>query len=229
MVDIEGYQGPLDQLVLAVQRGDIDPTTISMTALTEQVQQNFAANGAELRPAAETLTLLTKLLALKAQRVLPDTNAAENVDEEADVQSELGQRLVEYRLYKEVVDSLLTEPAEEGARSFASLVDPEVVPVERLRIPAERLAQAFFAVLQRYEKLQAIPVGSTTFSVEEKVNWLRELLKIDAILFEDIFAEVGSRLEAIACFLALLELLKRGEAEVSQDETFGPIRVAACG
>ena len=64
-----------------------------------------------------------------------------------------------------------------------------------------------------------------TFSVEEKGAWLLELLGRGPIDFEAIFAEVTSRLEAVACFLALLELLKRGQAEVDQPEPFGPIRV----
>jgi len=37
-----------------------------------------------------------------------------------------------------------------------------------------------------------------------------------AVEFEAMFAEVTTRLEAVACFLALLELLKRGLAVVDQ-------------
>jgi chromatin segregation and condensation protein Rec8/ScpA/Scc1 (kleisin family) len=52
-----------------------------------------------------------------------------------------------------------------------------------------------------------------------------DLLGRGAVEFEAIFAEVTTRLEAVACFLALLELLKRGLAVVDQPEPFGPIRV----
>jgi chromatin segregation and condensation protein Rec8/ScpA/Scc1 (kleisin family) len=61
--------------------------------------------------------------------------------------------------------------------------------------------------------------------VEEKVAWLVELLGRGPVEFEAIFAEVTTRLEAVACFLALLELLKRGLAVVDQPEPFGPIWV----
>ena len=63
--------------------------------------------------------------------------------------------------------------------------------------------------------------------MEEKVAWLQGLLARGPLEFEGIFAEVSTRLEAVACFLALLELLKRGRAVVDQPEPFGPIRVRA--
>ncbi len=40
---------------------------------------------------------------------------------------------------------------------------------------------------------------------------------------------MSSRLEAVACFLALLEMLKRGEATVEQRDAFGPITVTGRG
>ena len=49
------------------------------------------------------------------------------------------------------------------------------------------------------------------------------------LAFDDLFAAVTTRLEAVACFLALLELLRLGEAIVEQDGAFGPITVRASG
>ena len=58
---------------------------------------------------------------------------------------------------------------------------------------------------------------------------LRDRLSRGALDFEEVFAGVCSRLEAVACFLALLELLKRGEATVEQPDAYGPITVTARG
>ena len=67
------------------------------------------------------------------------------------------------------------------------------------------------------------------FSAEEKAAWLEGLLARGPLDFEAIFAEVESRLEAVACFLGLLDLLRRGRAVVDQPAPFGPIRVSAGG
>jgi chromatin segregation and condensation protein Rec8/ScpA/Scc1 (kleisin family) len=108
-------------------------------------------------------------------------------------------------------------------------VAPDILPLERLRIPPERLTAAFRQVLERLQEEGPFPMGMVTFSVEEKAALLRAALRRGPMQFEAIFAGVTSRLEAVACFLALLELLKLGEAAVVQSEPFGPIMVFAGG
>jgi len=93
----------------------------------------------------------------------------------------------------------------------------------------ERLAAAFRRVLERLADEEPIPVGALTFSVAEKADELRARLRAGVLQFEEIFAAVRSRLEAVACFLALLELLRLGEATVEQLEAFGPITVRGGG
>jgi segregation and condensation protein A len=230
-IDVAGFSGSLEELVLAAQRGDVELHDLRVAEVTGQVSRQLSGPelGGDLRDAAEALSLLARLVALKAARIT-DTAASEaDVDEEAPIESDAGRRLAEYRLYKAAADALLADAAEAGARSFLGIVSADVLPLERLRIPPERLAAAFRAVLERLQESPPIPVGAVTFSVEEKVGWIRQLLASGPIAFEEIFAGVVSRLEAVACFLALLELLKRGEASVDQDSPFGPIRVTVDG
>jgi chromatin segregation and condensation protein Rec8/ScpA/Scc1 (kleisin family) len=104
-----------------------------------------------------------------------------------------------------------------------------VIPVERLRIPPERLAAAFREVLVRLSEAEPLPIGAVTFSVDDKMDELRARLRREVLSFDDLFAAVTTRLEAVACFLALLELLRLGEAVVDQDEPFGAITVRANG
>jgi segregation and condensation protein A len=183
----------------------------------------------EAREVADFLTLAGRLLTLKAQRLLPDgpIEAEHPVEEEAEIGDDPGARLAEYRLFKEAAEALLSEVAEQGARSFLSLVAPDVIPVERLAIPAERLAAAFRAVLERIPEADPLHLEATLFSVEEKLACLREMLRSRRSLkFDELFHDVRSRLEAVATFLALLELLKSGSARVAQGEAFGDITVS---
>jgi len=225
-VQVGDFSGSLEELVLAVQRGDVDVRELPVAQVTTQVSRQLSGVELEgdLRDAAEALGLLARLLSMKAARV---TEGDVEPDEEPVVESEAGRRLAEYRLFRAAMEALLLEPAEIGQRSFLGLVAPEVLPVERLRIPPDRLAAAFRQVLERLQDAAPLPVGMVTFSVEEKAAWLLDLLTRGPLDFEAIFTEVTTRLEAVACFLALLELLKRGRAVVDQPEPFGPIRVRA--
>jgi segregation and condensation protein A len=228
-VDVPGFNGSLEQLVVRAQRGEVDLDAIAVAEITAGYRARVEAAGADvdLREMADFLSLAARLIALKASGLNPADSAAD--DDEEDPGDDAGRRLTEYRLFKAAAEALLAEAAEEGARSFLGLVAPEVIPVERLRIPPERLAAAFREVLVRLSEAEPLPIGAVTFSVDEKMDELRARLRGGVLAFDDLFATVTTRLEAVACFLALLELLRLGEAIVDQDEPFGAITVRAHG
>lgn len=230
-VVIEGFSGSLEQLVTRAQRGDLDLAAVPVSQITGDFRRRTrATSGVALRDVADFVGLAARLVAIKAAAVLPRTveETDDGVDEEP--LTDAGRRLAEYRLYKAAADALLAEAAEEGARSFLGMVAPDIVPVERLRIPPERLAAAFRSVLERLAEVEPLPVGMATFSVEEKMEAIDTMLRTAGRLsFDELFIGVRSRMEAIACFLALLELLKGGRADVEQDEIFGPITVTSRG
>jgi segregation and condensation protein A len=47
------------------------------------------------------------------------------------------------------------------------------------------------------------------------------------VLLQQVLATCGSRTQVTVTFLALLELVRRREAKVEQDELFGPILIQA--
>jgi segregation and condensation protein A len=230
-VEVAGFSGGLDELLARAQRGDVDLAAISVAGITGGYRRRLAA--AEVPPdpgeVADFLTLAARLVALKATRLLP-TGAIEAESDGGDDApvDDPGARLAEYRLFRAAADALLAEAAEQGVRSFLGLVSAEVVPTERLSIPPERLAAAFRRVLERIPEPEPITLDAVTFSVPDKVGALRALLGERRRLgFEELFEKVRSRLEAVAVFLALLELIKAGEARVDQESAFGEISVAA--
>lgn len=229
-VDVPGFTGTLEDLVRQAQRGELDLTGVSVSSITDAFKRRM--EGPPPRPemgdVADFLTLVARLVSLKAAAVLPDPSATLE-PEEPDAVNDVGKRLAEYRLFKAAAEALLAEASDEGARSFLGLVAPEVIPVESMRIPPERLAAAFRSVLERLAEAEPLPVGAVTFSVEDKAEELRRRLAGGPLDFEDLFRGMSNRLEAVACFLALLELLRLGEAAVDQPESFGSIIVTARG
>ncbi|HEX6492014.1 MAG TPA: segregation/condensation protein A [Candidatus Dormibacteraeota bacterium] len=229
-VDVPGFRGPLEQLVATAHRGEIDLATLPVSEITAEFRARLDEAETDPRDIADFLTLASRLLALKAARLLPDgaIDGEEAAAEDAGEVDDRGARLAEYRLFRAAAEALLSDASEQGARSFLSTVCPDVVPSERLTIAPQRLLNAFRAVLERLPDVDTLDVPVTSVSVEAKTAELRDLLVAKGTLrFEEIFAAARSRLEAVAGFLALLELIKRGEARVDQEGTFGEITVTA--
>jgi len=229
-VVIPGFTGTLDTLLHMAQRGEIDLAAVPVSEITGQFRRRLAGDQPpDPREIADFLSLAARLLALKAQRLLPDgsiDSGVEDAAEEAAV-DDPGARLAEYRLFKAAAEALLAPVAEEGVRSFLGLVSSEVVPTERLAISPERLASAFRAVLARLPEAEPFTVETVTYSVEDKASELRSLLRTrDSVAFEEVFTGARSRLEAVAIFLALLEVIRSGEAAVGQSDPFGSITVS---
>src|SRR5580704_14549208 len=229
-VEVPGFRGPLDQLVATAQRGDVDLAAIPVSQITAGFRARLEEGDTDPRDLADFLSLASRLLALKAARLLPD--GAIDAEEEAAADGapvdDPGARLAEYRLFRAAAEALLADASEQGARSFLSTVCAEVVPSERLAIAPQRLLSAFRAVLERLPEPDLLELPASSVSVEQKAAELRALLAGRGTLrFDEIFAAARSRLEAVAGFLALLELIKRGEARVDQEDSFGEITVTA--
>lgn len=230
-IDLPAFQGSLEELTMQAQRGDIDLATIPIAEITADYRHRLRGDTpAQLRDQADFMALAARLVRLKAQAMMPADDAVAELEEEPDPATDAGRRLAEYRLYKAAAEALLTEPSEEGARSFLAMVTPEVIAIERLRIPPERLVAAFRAVLERLAAVETPTITAITYSVLEMAARLRQRLQRQPRLsFDELFSEVSSRLEAVALFLGLLELLRGAEAEVLQTESLGPITVVYCG
>jgi segregation and condensation protein A len=234
-VELPGYSGTLEELVRLSQRGEIDLSTVPVSDITSLYRHQVEAtvrsgDEPDLREVSEFLALVSRLMVQKAKVALPGEDGLDPEVVEPDPQTEAGRRLAEYRIFRAAADALLGGTVEEGARNFLGLVVPEVVPVERLRIPAEKLAAAFRVVLERFAEVEPLQVGLVTFSVAEVTEKLRARLagagKLD---FSEVFEGAGSRLEAVAIFLALLELIRLNEADVNQRDALGPITVSIRG
>ncbi|HET9052329.1 MAG TPA: ScpA family protein [Candidatus Dormibacteraeota bacterium] len=233
-VDVPGFQGELADLVVQANRGELDLAALPVARITAEFRSRLTSDpSVDSRDVADFLVLAGRLLSLKAQRLLPDStidgHPAEPEDDAAGA-PDPGARLAEYRLYSAAAEALLAGPSEEGVRSFAGTIAATVEQVERLRIPPERLAAAFQRILERLPEPAGVEPGGRTYSVEEKLAEIRALLaERPRIAFDDVFAAVASRLEAVACFLALLELVRLGEATVEQAGAFDAIEVRRLG
>jgi len=220
------FEGPLELLLVLAEREELDIFQVSLARLTEAYLAEIAALD-ERDPVemAEFLWLAARLLLLKSIRLLP---GEEPDDEEADLlgwEEDVRTRLLEYRAYKEMAEKLM-ERAAADEQSYPPPVRQVDVEGQEEPIQVAALVKAFQAVLARVPPRPLVYVG-TRWTVEDKLAYLHQRIEKGAFDLVDVILECADRLEAVITFVAVLEMLRRSEIRVRQEENFGRILVEA--
>src|SRR6266568_639387 len=110
VVDVEGFEGPLDLLLALARQQKVDLAKISVLALAEQYLTFIeAARKLRLELAADYLVMAAWLAYLKSRLLLPDANAPEGQTAE-DMANALALRLKRLETIRDVADRLFGRP-----------------------------------------------------------------------------------------------------------------------
>jgi segregation and condensation protein A len=218
------FEGPLELLLVLAEREEVDIFQVSLASLTEAYMAEIAALE-ERDPVemAEFLWLASRLLLLKSIRLLP---GEEPDDEEADLlgwEEDVRTRLLEYRAYKEMAEKLM-ERAAADEPSYPAPARQVDVEGQEEPIQVAALVAAFQAVLARVPPRPLVYVG-TRWTVEDKLAVLGQRLLQGSFDLVEVILECADRLEAVITFVAVLEMLRRSEIRVRQEQNFGRILV----
>jgi chromatin segregation and condensation protein Rec8/ScpA/Scc1 (kleisin family) len=144
-VDVPGFRGPLEQLVGAARRGDVDLGAVSMSEITGGYRGRLTSVGElDAQEIADFLDQASRLVALKAAQLMPDTGIDLEAEDGAGTPpvDDAGSRLAEYRLFRAAVDGFLAGATDQPSQSFLAAISPEVVSTEKLSITAPRRLSA---------------------------------------------------------------------------------------
>jgi len=231
VVDVEGFEGPLDLLLSLARANKLDLTKISMLALAQQYLE-FITTLRELRleVAADYLVMAAWLTYLKSRLLLP-----EDEDEEEPTGEELAAllafRLRRLEAMRDAVAQLMTR--KRLGRDFFARGMPEGI---RLMRTSEYEANVFDLLKAYAERRRRTSVRSIQFSkrnvwsikdararLEPILGASSEWAPLEALLAQYL-DEAETRLTAIASsFGASLELAREGEIELKQAKTFAPL------
>ncbi|MGC1676262.1 MAG: segregation/condensation protein A [Candidatus Binataceae bacterium] len=229
------YEGPLDLLLHLLKRAELDPHDVTASVITEQYLTYLELlDQLNLDVAGEYLVMAATLLLIKSFSMLPHPELSD-AEEAEDLKRDLVARLLEYQRYREAAEKL-GERAILGRDVFAAPREP--VPdadadAPRFTVSIFDLVEAMGAVLKRIA--DATPRGIVLRDIPVAQCIPTILAALDGrhrIEFTALFGDLRDRAMVIATFMALLELIRRGEITASQDERFGPImleRRAAVG
>ncbi len=239
-VKIDAFEGPLDLLLHLINRLEIDIYDIPVAEITEQYLL-YIHTMKELRLdiASEYLVMAATLLAIKSKMLLPkhedESEEAFSFEEEEDPRDELVERLIEYKKFKEAAVEfkhleedrglIYTKPPSDLSE-FAKETQSEK---NDINVTIYDMLAAFQKLMRR-RKLQkplATRVTRQEIPIEKRMTEIIELLGTgERKRFHDLFP-VPDRSHIVVTFLAVLELMKRQEILVEQEQNFAEIFVTA--
>ena len=233
IVNLEGFEGPLDLLLTLARDQKVDLRRISMVALVDQYLAHVAqARRLRLELAADYLVMAAWLAYLKSRLLLPEPPAGEEPSGQ-EMADALQWQLRRLEAMQEAGVRLMARP-QLGKDIFAR-GQPEGVVVVRRAMWDVKL----YDLLHAYGE-QVRPKDADTyqiepmqfFSVEEAAERLGRMLGIaidwqslEAFLPAGLTDPKRRRSALASTFVAGLQLAKDGQVELRQTERFGPIHL----
>jgi segregation and condensation protein A len=232
VVDLEGFEGPIDLLLSLAREQKVDLTKISILALAEQylayVQR---ARDLRLELAADYLVMAAWLAYLKSRLLLPETPGDEEPSG-AELAEALALRLRRLAAIRHAAEELLTRPRLGHERWPRGC--PEGLAVRhksRYRLALHELLQAYVDQRLRTADRKLTLVRAPLFRVEDALRRLSAMLggpdwhNLLTYLPPGLNDELLRRSALAAHLGACLELAREGVIEISQAAPFGPIYV----
>jgi segregation and condensation protein A len=227
-LDLEAFEGPFDLLLALVLRDELDLGEVDIAGIVLAFLERLAEREElDLDACGEFLVLVASLLELKARSLL----AGEEPDLEdldpALAAEELARRLADYRRIKEAASWLVDRLDEESDRYFRIGPAPLAPKIERKLAPQDpaELATIIRALSAEPPAVSLAHLELRFPPVEQFLGRFRSLLARRTRFDFDTEVHGLTRVEQAVAFLALLELRKAGEIELSQAAPFAPIRV----
>lgn len=234
-VSLSIFQGPFDLLYHLIEKKEIDIYDIPIAEITDQyleyINQMMQFN---MNVASEFILMASTLIEIKSQMLLPQK------EKEEDPRQELVSKLLEYKLFKEISETLkkyeddnsyyFSKPKEE----IAITSDSKTEQLSLNEINIYELYNVFISLLKNHnlkiageEKLK---VYRENYSVKDCTEELLKKIKISGrvSLFET-FREKNkiTKEYVITAFLAVLEVSNKQDIKIYQTDTYSDIIIIA--
>lgn len=231
VVDIDGFEGPLDLLLHLARIQKVDLARISVLALAEQYLA-FVDNARRLRLelAADYLVMAAWLAFLKSKLLIPQKDDEDEPTGE-ELAAQLAFRLKRLEAMREAATRLVNR--NRLGRDVFERGDPEPVIIERqseFEATLYDLLNSYAGLRQRQSVTQVTiarrrvwSLGDARVILQRMIGDLHEWTALDHFLVRYL-SDPEERATAIAsAFAASLEMVREGSLEMRQEVPFAPL------
>ena len=234
VVDVDGFEGPLDLLLTLSRTQKVDLRKISILDLARQYLAFVErARALRLELAADYLVMAAWLAFLKSRLLLPPDPEEEGPSGE-DLAAHLAFQLERLQAMREAAAKLMARDRL-GRDVFVRGQTEQVTQLRQVRYSATllELLQGYARIRTKDEFRPYVMDREDVFPVEEALSHLRSLTDFGAD-WSDLLsylpeawrtAPVRKRSATASTLVAALELVREGKVEMRQGESFAPIEI----
>jgi segregation and condensation protein A len=221
---LENFEGPLDFLLHLIQKSELTITDIPIQQIMRQYLERIQSlQSCSVDQGAEFIGTAATLVWLKSRLLLPRHETEDQELEDLnDPRFEIIHLLLEYCQFKQTAKELTVKEAEQAAnypRGSQPLPEMEKgLGIDHFSM--EDLFKLFQGVLVQASRKKKGEIHEEEFRVCDKISLMRSYFKKNIQLsFSELFKKEHCKEELIVTFLAILELMKNGEAKLMRDES----------
>ncbi len=234
-VRLTDWEGPLGLLLALVEARRLDVMTVPLGGLAEAYLDAIAGlEDDRLGNLSSFVTVASQLILIKSRGLLPrPADPAIPLDDEPDPEAALRARLLVYKAYRDAADRLQAralagwllarrEPSVALAAARSGAIAPLLPRLDPALLAGalDRLAAVVPPAVPPPESLPR------TMTLGERAALIRAALaEAGPVVLQELLAGVRDRVVIAVTFLAMLELVKRREVTIEQEEPWGPIIV----
>lgn len=241
-IKLEVFEGPLDLLLHLIDKNKVDIYDIPIVEITAQYLEYIRQlETDDMNVMSEFLVMAATLIDIKCRMLLPREVNEEG--EEEDPRAELVEKLLEYKMFKYMSLELRDRQVDASRNLYRKQRLPQEVAAYRQPVNYEELLgdmtlQKLHALFQTIVKKQADkidPIRSRYGNIEkEEIDMEAKTLYVEAYArahrrfsFRGLLEKQSSRMELIVTFLIILELMKVGKIQITQEALFDDIIITS--
>lgn len=231
ILDLDGFEGPLDALLELARHQKVDLTQISILQLANQYLAFVTqARKISLNLAADYLVMAAWLAYLKSRLLLPQASDGEEPSG-PEMAAALRFQLRRLEAVREVAGRLMSRPRL-GQEFFVRGAPEDIGPVASTvyEVSLYELLKAYSDQRRRGETQTLTIEPMDLYSIEDALMQLNRLLGTSAdwatlvsFLPEILREGISARSALATTLVATLELARTGKLTLRQDKPFGPI------
>ena len=233
-IKIEDFERPLDLLCFLIKKNKMNIDDINIYKIIEEyLEYMYIMESLNLEVATEFITMASMLIYLKSKKILP--KSCDDKEEDEISEELLKEKIIQYKKYKQASIRLSSRYEEYNYR--VSKKREELVldkkEFEGLYTPYT-LTRSYKLQILKFEMKENMNkdnieklVIKEKVSVKDKIKEMFTILsKIPKFVFNTMFLNKNkSKDEIISAFLGILEMAKKNDIKIKQENIFSDILV----